>query len=207
MSEHKQAYEWLRHFPKHADFDPTNDPIDYAFIDRMVPHIEGFAKYFRTSFEGLDRIPRSGPVVLVGNHGVMAFDALFMFAAVYRATGRMPRGLGDHILFTLPSMARLFRRWGVQQGTRKAGLRLLEAGQIVAVYPGGARDALKGSEALYRLPWDKSHGFVRLAMEARAPIVLCMGIGIDETYRVLGKVRFTGRILGHSKYEIPLWLG
>ena len=44
-------------------------------------------------------------------------------------------------------------------------------------------------------------------METEVPVILHMAIGTDDTYRILGKLRAPGRIFGHSKYELPIWLG
>lgn len=44
-------------------------------------------------------------------------------------------------------------------------------------------------------------------MKAKVPIILHMGIGTDDTYRVLGKLGLTGWLMGHSKYQVPVVLG
>ena len=44
-------------------------------------------------------------------------------------------------------------------------------------------------------------------METDVPVILHMAIGTDDTFRVLGKLRPLGRLMGHSKYELPIWLG
>jgi 1-acyl-sn-glycerol-3-phosphate acyltransferase len=194
-------------FASEERFDPERDWIDLAFIERGAPLLEALSLWFRPSFVGIENVPSSGPALLVGNHGIIGFDAFFVFMAVYRATGRMPRGLGDHHLFVEPISRRFWRRLGALDGNPEVGLRWLEAGHLLNVYPGGARDSLKSPEGRYRLHWDKSFGFVRLAMRAGVPVVLHMGIGPDDTYRILRRLRFTGRLLGHPKYELPLYWG
>jgi 1-acyl-sn-glycerol-3-phosphate acyltransferase len=152
-------------------------------------------------------VPREGAALLVGNHGVLGFDGFIVFLAIYRATGRLPRGLGDHHLFVEPVSRRFWTKVGALAGTQQNALRYLSAGHLVNVYPGGARDAMKGPEGRYRLHWEKSFGFIRLAMQAQVPIVLHMGVGTDDTYRILGKMRWTGKVLGHDKYQLPVLLG
>jgi 1-acyl-sn-glycerol-3-phosphate acyltransferase len=86
-------------------------------------------------------------------------------------------------------------------------LRYLRAGHLVNVYPGGAREAFKRDDQRYQLQWQHSTGFVELAMRAGVPVILHMSIGTDDTYRVLAKIDPVGRLLGHPKYALPIWLG
>ena len=65
-----------------------------------------------------------------------------------------------------------------------------------------ARDAWKSPDALYRLHWDKSKGFIRLAMRAKAPIILHMGIGIDETTALV--IRGSGASIEALREELRL---
>ena len=44
-------------------------------------------------------------------------------------------------------------------------------------------------------------------MRAGVPIILHIGIGTDDTYKILGRIRSTGRILKSERYEIPLLMG
>ena len=92
-------------------------------------------------------------------------------------------------------------------GTQENAVRFLEAGNLVNVYPGGARDTMKGPEGRYKLHWKKSFGFIEVAMKTGAPVILHMGIGTDDTYRILGRMRVFAKILGHSKYAVPVWFG
>ncbi len=187
--------------------DPDNEDVDIGLIHKFTPMADIMRAYFRPEFIGIEHVPRHGPALLVGNHGVIGFDFVLLYSAIYRATGRVPRALAEHLLFIEPHLDSFFRRFGIVDGSSENGLRLLQKGHLVAVMPGGAREALKSGAERYRLLWDQSLGFVRLAMRAEAPVVLMMGVGIDDTYRILGKMKWTGRLLGHSKYELPIWVG
>lgn len=200
-------YRLSRFFGDPVEIDPEDDPMRPDIMDRLRPFMKIVSGYFRTTFHGLGNIPRKGPALLVGNHGIMGLDAPILFYGIYNATGRMPRGIGDYHLFLDPILRGFWTRMGAIPGTRENALRFLSAGHLVNVYPGGARDALKGKDARYRLHWEKSTGFIEVAMAARVPVILHMGIGTDDTYRILGKLRLTGKILGHEKYSLPLWLG
>ena len=71
-----------------------------GLVKKLRPIAKFLSYYFRPTYTGLENIPRQGPGLLVGNHGIMGFDAVFIFLAAYDATGRMPRGLGD-IIYSL----------------------------------------------------------------------------------------------------------
>jgi 1-acyl-sn-glycerol-3-phosphate acyltransferase len=188
-------------------FDPAHDGVDYAVVERWAPVLEALAAYFRPSYHGLEHIPPEGGALLVGNHGLCAFDGLFLGTAIYRATGRLPRGLAERMLFLVPGVRDSLQQIGSLDGTPDAALAFLRAGHLVNTYPGGAREALKPREMRYRLRWDKSFGFVRLALRAQVPVILHMGIGIDESWHIVGRIRWTGRVMGSDKYELPVLLG
>lgn len=202
-----QDYKFSKLFKTSPDVYPDNDPLDMELLEKIRPYVKFLSHYFRPTYIGLENVPAQGPALLVGNHGIMGFDAAFVFLGVYDVNGRMPRGLGDYHLFIDPISRNFWTRLGGLSGTQENAIRFLEAGHLVNVYPGGARDAMKGPEGLYKLHWEKSFGFIEVAMKTGVPIILHMGIGIDDTYRILGKMRMFGRIIGHPKYAFPVWLG
>ncbi|MBT3223567.1 MAG: acyltransferase family protein, partial [Proteobacteria bacterium] len=187
--------------------DPANDPLDLEYAKRWAPYIRACSKYFRPSFIGLENIPHQGAALMVGNHGIMGFDPFVLFWEIYRVTGRLPRGLGEHMLFVYPPMRDMWHRLGSLDGTKENALAFLKAGHLVNTYPGGARAALKAPDRRYALHWDESQGFIKVAMAAQVPIIFHAGIGVDDTYHILGKIRWTGRVMGHRKYEVPILLG
>lgn len=201
------SYTFSTFFADQSMFDPANDALDMEFVDKFARLVEVLSKYFRPTYHGLDNIPLTEPALLAGNHGILGFDGFFVFLAVYRATGRLPRGLGDHHLFMGRFSRGYWAKIGAIPGTQEIALKYLEAGNLVNVYPGGARDAMKRPEDLYKLPWDRSKGFIRLAMKADVPVILHMAVGTDDTYRILGRSRLIGKLMGHPKYEIPLVFG
>ncbi len=200
-------YKFPKLFNTSPDVYPEDDPLDMDLLKKIRPFAKFVSLYFRPTYVGLENLPAQGPALLVGNHGIMGFDAAFIFLGVYDATGRMPRGLGDYHLFLDPISRNLWTRMGAFSGTQENAVRFLEAGHMVNVYPGGVRDSMKGPEGRYKLHWEKSYGFIEVAMKTGAPIILHMGIGTDDTYRILGRMRLFGRIFGHSKYAVPVWFG
>lgn len=202
-----EDYKFPNLFKVPPDVYPEEDPLDLELIRKLRPIVKFLSFYFRPTYIGLENIPEQGPALLAGSHGIMGLDAPFVFLAVFDATGRMPRGLGDYHLFLEPVTRTFFTKMGAFSGTRENAIRFLEAGHLVNVYPGGARDAWKGPESRYKLHWEKSFGFIEVAMKTGVPIILHMGIGPDETYHILGRIKLFARILGHSKYTLPVWFG
>ena len=194
--------------------EPGND-LDPAAVERMERLLRPLALWFRTEVQGLENLPAGG-ALLVSNHGPLAFDSAELVFGIYRKTGRMPRGLVERTAFRVPPVKALFERLGHVAGTFDNAVALLERGELVLVYPGGAREALKGSKGRYSLAWEKSKGFVRVALRAGAPIVPVAGIGVDDYYKIakepeevagtlFGKA--IAAALGHEKYVPPAYAG
>ena len=200
-------YKFSKLFSAPPDVNPEDDPFNPDLIEKIYPVVKFLSKYFRPEFTGLDNIPKQGPALLVGNHGIFGLDAPVIFMGIYEACGRMPRGLGDYHLFLDPVSRKFWTSLGGLSGTQENAIRFLNAGHLVNVYPGGARDAMKKPENRYKLHWEKSFGFIEVAMKTGVPIILHMGIGTDDTYRILRNIDLFGRIFGHSKYAIPLPMG
>jgi 1-acyl-sn-glycerol-3-phosphate acyltransferase len=202
-----QDYKFSKLFKASQDIYPDKDPLNLDALKKVQPLVKFISRYFRPTFSGLENIPKEGPALLVGNHGIIGFDAVFIFNAIFEATGRLPRGIGDYHLFLDPISRKFWTSMGAFSGTQENAERFLRAGHLVNVYPGGARDAWKGPEGRYKLHWEKSYGFIEIAMKTGVPITLHIGIGIDDTYRILGKIRLLGKLFGHNKYELPMLFG
>jgi 1-acyl-sn-glycerol-3-phosphate acyltransferase len=161
--------------------------------------------WFRTEVRGLERIPRRGAALLVGNHALLGLDSVALFAEIARQCGRIPRGMAWRALFGVPGAGRLLRKVGAVPGTRDRAVALLEAGELVAAYPGGARESFKTAQERYRLFWDGRRGFAAAAARAGAPIIPVAAIGPDDAFRVIGREPFLGRRL--VGVDLPLVAG
>jgi 1-acyl-sn-glycerol-3-phosphate acyltransferase len=192
-----------------ADLDP-------AALARAEKLFRPLSAYFRTEFAGLENLPPGG-ALLATNHGPLGFDSVELVFGLYRKTGRLARGLAEKNFFRVPALKTVLERLGHVAGTAENALRLLGRGELVLVYPGGAREVFKGAKERYALAWEKSKGFVRLALRARAPVVPVAGIGVDEYYdvvkepeavaeTVLGKA-LRALLGGGMKYVPPEWRG
>ncbi|CAN5383296.1 hypothetical protein BH11MYX1_BH11MYX1_06740 [soil metagenome] len=141
-----------------------------------------YRHYFRAEAFGIENLPSAGRVVLVANHsGQLPFDALMIGSACFfePAQPRLARAMVEFFVPTVPFASYLFARWGQITGTPENCRRLLAADEAVLVFPEGARGITKPFSKRYQLA-EFGTGFMRLALEARAPIVPIAVIGAEE---------------------------
>ena len=142
--------------------------------------------YFSPRFYGLENIPESGAVLLVGNHTVFGLlDLPLMADEVNRSTGRFVRGLAENAHYWVPGWRDLLQRAGAVRGTRDNCRALLAGGEAVLVFPGGGREVAKRKGEKYELIWKQRLGFARMAVEAGCPIVPFGAVGAEEAYDIL----------------------
>jgi len=54
--------------------------------------------------EGLERIPTSGPVLIVFYHGALPIDFYYLFAKIWLYRNRRVRVVADKFVFKIPGM-------------------------------------------------------------------------------------------------------
>lgn len=186
-------------------WDARPDPL---LVRAVRPFVRALSLRHPSTIEGAENVPRHGGAILVGNHGMLGYESPFFFERVLAACGRLPIGLADRWFFRVPGLRDLLVRLGGTYGSASNGLRALRRGELVVCYPGGAREVFKREADKYRCLWERSVGFVRLAIATGVPIVPFAAAGVDDTYRVLTHVRGSGKILmGHGKYDLPVVWG
>ena len=102
--------------------------------------------------------------------------------------GQPPRPLRSMVerwVPSLPHVSTLFARLGQVLGTPENCRYLLENEEVVLVFPEGARGISKTIDKAYQLQ-EFGHGFMRLAMENKTPIVPVGVVGAEEQYRLYG---------------------
>jgi 1-acyl-sn-glycerol-3-phosphate acyltransferase len=152
-----------------------------------------------------DRIPRQGPALLVGNHALLGLDSVALAATLLADGHRLPRFLAEKNLFRLPGVRAALAALGAIPGRPEEAVALLEAGELVCVYPGGVDDSFKLSAEAYTLKWGERQGFARVALRAGAPIVPIAATGVDELFAVPRREGWLGRtLLGSSRYDLPV---
>ena len=177
----------------------------FAGSDTGVRFATALAAQLKATLHDGDRIPRAGPALLVGNHALLGLDTVALAATLMAAGHRPPRFLAEKNLFRLPGVRSALTALGAIPGRPEEAVDLLEAGELVCVYPGGVDDSFKLSTEAYTLKWGERAGFARVALRARAPIVPIAATGVDELFEVTRREGWLGRmLLGSSRYDLPM---
>lgn len=146
--------------------------------------------YFRVSSHGIEHIPASGPTIVIANHGgVLPIDAAMLCLDLLLRTDppRIPRPLADHFVASLPIVGTLFARFGVVMGTRGNARRLLERGELLAIWPEGVSGPAKPFSHRYELQaW--STGFAELALRYHAKVVPAAIVGAEESWPLIARL-------------------
>ncbi|HVR73026.1 MAG TPA: lysophospholipid acyltransferase family protein [Planctomycetota bacterium] len=124
--------------------------------------------YFRARFEKVERVPRTGPVILAANH-----QSLFDPCLVGISFKRRASFLARETLFRVPVLGWLIRKLGAfpvpreSTAPRKAlevCVRVLELGRALVLFPEGTRTRDGRMQPLRR-------GVAQLAQRTGAPVV------------------------------------
>jgi 1-acyl-sn-glycerol-3-phosphate acyltransferase len=172
-----------------------------------------YRDWFRIEVEGADNLPKTGPALVVANHsGVIAMDAMMLSVAVHdeHPAGRYLRLLGADLVFRVPILSELARKHGSTLACAPDAERLLEAGEIVGVFPEGFKGVGKLYRDRYKLQRFGRGGFVSAALRTGTPIVPVSIIGAEEIYPMLGNIKPLARLLGTPYFPITPtfpWLG
>lgn len=164
-----------------------------------------YERYFRVESKGHEHIPRTGPAILASNHsGQLPIDGAMLWVDVLRHTDppRVPRPVADHFVPTLPFIGTLFARSGVVGGSRGNARALLEAGELLMIFPEGIPGIIKPWKKRYQLERFRV-GHAELAIRHGAPIVPVGIVGAEEQLPQLFASKRLGRLFGIEAVPIP----
>jgi 1-acyl-sn-glycerol-3-phosphate acyltransferase len=177
----------------------------------VLPGVLLYRYYFRAESFDVNRVP-AGRCMLVANHaGQLPFDAMMLTTALLLEADppRIARGMGEYWLARLPFVGTAAARGGAMVGTPENCRHMLENDECVMVFPEGVRGISKPFRERYRLR-RFGQGFLRLALEAGAPIVPVGIVGSEEQQPGLANLPRLGRLLGMPAFPITPtfpWLG
>ena len=163
-----------RHIKKALRIRPMSGralEIPYQVIKRL----------FRPTTIGVKNIPK-GPCLFIGNHSLFALDGWVLGPLMLKEHGRFLRGLGDKFLFANEKMGDRVLKMGGTMGHPAVCTALMEDGQDLLVFPGGAHEAVKRADDMYQLQWKERYGFVKLALKHGYTIMPFGMVGPDEFY-------------------------
>ncbi len=163
-----------------ASIDSSKDRgFDESFIHRATPVFKLLRLYSRLEVTGLERIPDKGAILVANHTGWLGLDYAYTALSVYDARKRIPRGMAHPTWFKREDIGKIAGRLGLFEASKATMRRLLEAGELVFLFPEGEQGAFKSKEEPYVLkPF--ARGYMRVAMETGVPIVPVAIVGGEE---------------------------
>lgn len=167
-----------------------------------------YRHYFDVRAYGLEHIPARGRAMLVGNHsGGVALDAAMVIAACFLELEppRLAQGMAEKFIARVPWASTWTSRLGQFTGLPEQAERLLLDERMLLVFPEGSR----GTAKLYPDRWSLvafGHGFVRLALKTRTPIVPFGFIGGGDAIPTVANLYRLGKLLGAPYLPITPYL-
>lgn len=149
------------------------------------PSVELTYRVIRRLFDplilGRENLPDQ-PCLFVANHSLFALDGYIAGPILLKELNRFVRGLGDRFLFANQRVGDFMLKLGCVLGHPDVCSALMEEGQDLFVFPGGAHEAVKSTQGMYELQWKERYGFVRLAAKHGYTIMPLGILGPDEFY-------------------------
>jgi 1-acyl-sn-glycerol-3-phosphate acyltransferase len=158
---------------------------DAELVTLLMDFSRGLGRhYFRLRLEGVEQVPPTGPVLLVGNHngGLLPLDGFFTALAIHDRFGpsRAMYALAHDFLFDDPLLRAYALRLGMLRAGHESARHALRAGHCLLVYPGSDLDAFRAFRDRGRVILGGRKGFLKLALRERVPIVPVVSAGTHE---------------------------
>ncbi|NXY44591.1 TMM68 protein, partial [Ceuthmochares aereus] len=90
---------------------------------------------------------------------------------------------------------------GVLHGPKEECVKALKKGRLLAVAPGGVREALFSDE-MYTIIWGDRKGFAQVAIDAEVPIIPMFTQNVREGIRTLGGIKIFRSL--YERFRLPL---
>ncbi len=193
--------------PDRTSLDP--DRLDFRepdLIARVLPAARAFARgYCGLRVDGLEHLRRAGPVLYVGNHngGIVGPDLLCTLATLWDALGPatpLYAMAHDFAMRQWRPLGRFIQRFGGLRASPGNAARVLDAGGQVLVYPGGDIEAYRHFARRDEIVLGSRTGFIRIAQEARVPIVPIVAHGAHRSAYVFYEGAEVASVLGLKRW-------
>ena len=201
------------HFAWHSE-ETDEFGYDPKFMETIRPFLEFmYAVWWRVETTGIERVPGSGPTLVVSNHsGVLPWDGPMINVALRHEhpARRHCRMLALDMFALLPFLAPLLARTGAIRANPENAIRILERGELVGVFPEGVKGVGKPFKNRYKLARFGRGGFVRIALKTGATIIPTAVVGAEEIHPNLVQANFIGRPFGLPYFPLTPtfpWLG
>lgn len=174
--------------------------LDGKYEARLRPLLHlMYTSYFRVEVEGIQQVPSSGRCLVVANHsgGPVPYDGLLLRTTLRREhpNKRELRWLAEDFFHHLPFIGTFMTRLGAVRACQENAQRLLHQGNVVAVFPEGAKGIGKRYRSRYRLQRFGRGGFIRLCLRTHTPLIPCAIVGAEEANPMLARFDYMTRFL------------
>jgi 1-acyl-sn-glycerol-3-phosphate acyltransferase len=163
-----------------SGFDPELNRAVFMPAARAL-----YRGWFRVQMRGLEHVPSTGPALIVANHsGVLPLDAVMLQVGLLdeHPAARSLRMLSADLVYSMPFLGRLARASGHVPANPDEAERLLDAGELVGVFPEGFKGIGKPFSDRYHLQRFGRGGFARIALQTGVPLIPVAIIGAEEIY-------------------------
>lgn len=198
-----------------APDDP--DALDPEFIRRFaLPAVTILRdRYFRAEIEGIEHVPRDGPLMVVSNHsgGPVLPDCWVMLSYYWSHFGFERPGycMVHDVAFRAPLFGTWVNKIGGLRASRENAEKVLDRGGLLLVFPGGELDCYRSFAQRNQVDLFGRKGFVRLAMQRGVPTLPVVNVGGHETAFILGSGRRLARWTGLAQWTrvktLPITVG
>lgn len=187
-------------------FDPDClDRRDPAFIRALLPVCALLnRRYLRLRCEGVSNVPRA-PCLFVSNHngGIAGPDLASTMGTLWETLG--PEAplyalAHDFAMRHFTPAGRLVQRVGAVRACPENALRVLASGGSALVYPGGDLEAYRHSRRRDEIVLGTRTGFVRVAQQAKVPIVPIVVHGAHRSAYIFHDGTRIARALGLERW-------
>ena len=180
-----------------ADEPDARDPALISLLLDLARALGRF--YFRLEVRGVDNVPPSGAVLLVGNHNgaLVPTDGFFTALAIQDRFGakRALYALAHDFLFYDPLLRRYAMRLGLLRAGHDSARHVFARGGLVLVYPGSDVETFRPWRERKCVILGGRKGFLRLALASGVPIVPVVSAGTHEQLIILTRGDRLARIL------------
>ncbi len=164
-----------------------------------------YRHYFKVRVFGAENVENI-PYIVASNHtGQVPIDAMLITMAfvIDVAPPRILRAMVERFMAQLPFLGDFAAQTGSILGDRANCQYLLENGESILVFPEGVRGISKSTPQFYRTQ-SFSHGFYRIALQNKTPILPVAVVGAEEMFPFVWHVKSLAKLL--SVPALPLSL-